>query len=114
MVPGVASDGVAGGDERARDLGLLLDEFPEEEESRLHAVALEDLHHAPGVGIIGAVVVGERQQARAAGQADERRAVHLRGRPHGLEARPGRDSGEAGGGDEPWQHWHDCSVGAGR
>ena len=104
MVPGVDPDGVSGGDEGASDLGLLLDEAAEQKECRLDAVALEDLHHAPGVRIVGAVVIGEGKQARAARQADEGRAVDLRSRPHGLKARPCGESGDTGGAEKDRKH----------
>ena len=87
MVPGVAADGMPGIDDGTRDLGLLLHESAHEKERRLHAVSLQHFHHAPGVGVVRAVVVGERHQARAARQTDERPAVELRGRRHGVVTR---------------------------
>src|ERR1022692_3362041 len=86
MAPGMAANGMTGGDQGARDLGLLLNILSNEEKCGLHAMAFQHLDHAPGVGIVGPVVVGERQQARAGPEADECRAIELRGGRHGLVA----------------------------
>ena len=55
---------VSGGKNLLRDLRTLFDVFPHHEERRLHIVAREHIKQVSGVGIVGSVVVSERQSLR--------------------------------------------------
>src|SRR5664280_3383500 len=109
MAPRVAANGVTGGNQGARNLGLLLNVLSDEEKRCLHAVAFQHFDHAPGIRIVGPVIVGERQQARAGPEANECSAVDLRGGRHGVVARHARPTRNGRPANKQWKHWLDCS-----
>ena len=96
MREGVVADDVASLGNFAGDLGTLLYVASDEEKSRVNAMFGEDLEQAQGVGVVGPVVVGEGDLARAMWESGESLSIPLSCRGHGLVA--DGDSG-CGGGD---------------
>ena len=78
MSEGVVADDVAGLDDFADDFRTLLDVASDQKKSCVHVVLGEDFQQAQGVRIVGAVVVGERDLARAARQSGEGLPIPLR------------------------------------
>src|SRR5664279_1102424 len=104
MVPTVISNDMPGAGESAHDLWLLLDESPQHKERSLHRMTLEHFEESHCPGIVGAVIVGERDVRRARVQANEGTPVDLRSRPHGLEAGPGCGSGNRDSAESFYEH----------
>ncbi len=75
MVPTMVAYNVTGFGECANDVWLLLDEAAEDKERRLHIMLRQHIHQPERAGIVGAVVIGECQLARAGRQSNERASV---------------------------------------
>ena len=96
MGEGVVADNVAGLDDRAGNLRLLLDVASNQKKSGVNVVFREDFQQALGVRVVGAIVVGQCDLARAARQSDESSSIPLRRRGHGLITRGNRGCGSDG------------------
>src|ERR1700730_6100449 len=93
---GVVADEVSGGGYGAGDVRALTDEAADHEEGRADVVAAEECEESFGSDVVGAVVVGEGDLARAL-RGDQDFAEDLRAGPEGgVGARSG---GGGGGGD---------------
>lgn len=71
MSKGMIADNVAGLDDLAGEIGALLDVASDDKESCLNVVFGEDFEQVQSVRVVGTVVVGESDLARAARQAGE-------------------------------------------
>ncbi len=69
MSEGVVTDNVAGLDDLAGNLGLLLDVASNQEKSGVHVVLCEDFQQAQGVRVVGAVVVASARFGASQGRA---------------------------------------------
>ena len=88
--------GVACVDHRSRKVRPLVDEPADQKERGLHIMPIQYLQQAQGPWIVGAIVVGEGQQARGGLKTGEGSAVDLRSRPHGLKSGPRSQAGDTG------------------
>ncbi len=95
MVP----NDVSGFHDFSDDVRPLLRVASDQKKSGVNIVAGQHVQQALGVGIVGPVIVRERQLFRPAVQPGEGTAKPLPGRRHGLVAR-GRSSCSRGGGDD--------------
>ena len=108
MGEGVIADDVAGFDDFAGEFRTLLDVASDQKKSRLYAVFGEDFEQAQRVRVVGAVVIGQRDLARAARQAGESFAQPLSGRGHGLVAGGNRGCGGDAGAERRGRACRDC------
>ena len=82
-----------------RNLGALADVASNEEKSCANFVIRQDFQQTQGVGIVGAIVIGERHLPGSVGQAGEGAPVPLPGGRHRLVAGGGQRGGGGGGGE---------------
>ncbi len=88
---------VAGLEDFASEVGALLDEATDQEKCGFHTVLCQNFQQTQRVGVVGAVVVGERESFGSGGEAGEGAAVPLCGWGQGLVARGhGRDGSCSG------------------
>ena len=79
---GVVAKDVAGLDDLADDLGPLLNVASNQKKSRVYLMLGEDIQSTQGVRIVGAIVVGECELLRPAGETREGASVPLSGGRH--------------------------------
>ena len=80
------ADHVARLNDLANDFGPLPHVAADQKKSRVNSVLREHLQQAQRVRVVRAVVIGERELARAARQSGERASIPLAGRRHRLVA----------------------------
>ena len=101
MGEGVIADGVACMDDFAGEIGTLLNVASDEKESCVNIVFGEDFEESRSVRIVGTIVIGESELARAVRESGESFAIPLAGGRHGLVGRycGGREGCGAGQGE---------------
>ena len=104
MREGVVADDVACIYDLAGDVRALLNVASDQKKSCVHLVLRENLQKAQGVGIVRAVVVGEREQFRPGREACEGAAVPLSGGRHGLVTSGNRGGSGGCGGEHGSEH----------
>src|SRR5579864_3179996 len=95
MCESVISDSVSRFDNLACNVGALLYVATDQKKSCMHAIPGKNIQQVQSVGIVGTVIIGERDLLAAARQAGERWAEHLPRRRHRLIPRSNR--GDRGG-----------------
>src|SRR5437899_5973339 len=104
----VIADGVSGGGNLVDDVGALLNVFSDEKKCGLHIVVGEDIEEEKGVGVIGAIVIGESEFASVAGSADEGVSVELGAPGEGVVSGKAETS-DCGCADGEGEHGGECS-----
>src|SRR6202035_4264772 len=104
MGEGVVADDVASSNNFASDIRTFFNVAPDQEESCVDAVFSEDVKQVLSVRVIGAIVVGEGELARAVARSCESFAVPLPRRRHGLVARSNGGCGGDGAGQGESEH----------
>lgn len=104
MIPGVIADGVSSLDEAANDVGTLLNVTADQKKCGFDIGARENVEKLAGVGIVGAVVISQRQLLGFLRQARKTAPVELPGRDHGVQSGEGGGGARGGGTEDGGKH----------